>query len=289
MTKVIVVVGKEIVVIDLDSPEDRVVLQGHTEIIDDVHVNLYGVIASCSVDRTIRLWNSDGECVRIIFGFEIMRTVQFSPDGSTVVSSDWDRVQIWDTGSGECLSTLENEVINRIRFSPNGELVVLVGNKLLVHDAVTGNRITELIKRDNFISSACGFMGNDVFVLGSFIGELRIWNAPFDQNNRNSILLLQTDDGIASLAISPDQTTIALGLNNGNIVLVNPSTLVQRVFTGNVNSVSGLEFTGQSLVSSSQDGTVRVWDTDSGENTETVRLNEYIFGLCILPETVILL
>src|SRR5699024_12598254 len=78
---------------------------GHERSVESVEFSPDGtMIASGSMDETIRLWNIDtGQAVNVLIGHsEGVKSVAFSPDGTTIVSGSSDgTVRRWDVTSGE--------------------------------------------------------------------------------------------------------------------------------------------------------------------------------------------
>ncbi|GET39635.1 NB-ARC domain-containing protein [Microseira wollei] len=73
-----------------------------------------GILASSSVDQTIRLWDvSEGRCIKVLEGHNsAVWSVAFTPDGKTLVSSSNDEtIKFWDVETGVCLDTLRPERI----------------------------------------------------------------------------------------------------------------------------------------------------------------------------------
>jgi WD40 repeat protein len=61
------------------------------------------LIATCSADQTVRLWNADnGAAVKTLSGHtDWVYTVAFSPDGNVVASGSWNgEVKVWKTADG---------------------------------------------------------------------------------------------------------------------------------------------------------------------------------------------
>ena len=75
------------------------------------------VVASCSEDRSVKLWNlDDGGLISTMRGHTArVSSVCFSPDGAKIVSGSWDKtVLIWDAASGEQLCSLRGH-----RYAPS--------------------------------------------------------------------------------------------------------------------------------------------------------------------------
>jgi WD40 repeat protein len=75
-----------------------------------------------------------GEVVHRLRGHsDSIRGIAFSPDGRRVFTSSWDRtIKIWDPASGQETLTLPSEdKVNAIALSPNGGLLVGVGDHTL--------------------------------------------------------------------------------------------------------------------------------------------------------------
>ena len=85
-------------------------LRGHTNIVLAVCYSPHGgILASSSVDQTIRLWDMEtAECVHILRGHAgAIWSVNFSPDGNVLASGSVDEtIRFWDVHSGTCLATV---------------------------------------------------------------------------------------------------------------------------------------------------------------------------------------
>ena len=84
-------------------------------------------ICSASWDKTIRVWNTTGECVNTLEGHTgSVFAVAFSSDGSLICSGSEDKtVRVWDTATGECIQALQehNDVVKAVGFGSNDGLI----------------------------------------------------------------------------------------------------------------------------------------------------------------------
>lgn len=66
-------------------------------------------LATGSRDKTVRLWNQHGQCLRVLSGHDNwVRGLVFSPGGKHLVSvSDDKTMRTWDLASGRCVRTVE--------------------------------------------------------------------------------------------------------------------------------------------------------------------------------------
>jgi dipeptidyl aminopeptidase/acylaminoacyl peptidase len=90
---------------------------------------------------------------------EYVRSAQFSPDGSHIVTASRDKTaRVWDAATGKILATLaghENEVLSA-QFSPDGSRIVTTSHDKTarVWDAATGKILATLLRHEDGLKTA---------------------------------------------------------------------------------------------------------------------------------------
>jgi WD40 repeat protein/predicted Ser/Thr protein kinase len=103
--------------------------QGHTGRINAIAFDRDGGrFVSASSDHTVRLWETEGQCLRVFQGHtdEVFAAV-FHPDGARIASAGRDRaVWLWDPASGQEVARLPGHTsyIWSLAFSPDGETLI---------------------------------------------------------------------------------------------------------------------------------------------------------------------
>jgi len=198
--------------------------------------------------------------------------------GSTDLHSgggnDAHEIRIYDTSTWD----LETEIplekwTPSLSFSPNDRtLATIVGTKAVLWDW----RVKKIVHKWPAEGSGVRFNVVAFFPDGHALA--------IGGTNELQIIDLSTggveyrqpapDGGIRALAVSPDSRYVAIGSGreNGEIGVLNAASWEQEApLIGHSRAVSSLTFSasGEWLISSSADSTIRVWDTD---NWDTIRV-----------------
>ena len=84
---------------------------GHENSVDAICANPLknGQYATGSHDKTLKLWDSSGKCLKTMKGHELgVWSLNYFPDGKRLVSASSDGMaKIWDANSGKCTATLK--------------------------------------------------------------------------------------------------------------------------------------------------------------------------------------
>ncbi|CAJ0961134.1 unnamed protein product, partial [Mesorhabditis belari] len=209
----------------------RHVLQGHTGTVRCM--SLHGTtLVSGSVDATLRVWDIvDGKCLHIFTDhLEAVRCVQF--DGIRVVSGAADfAVKIWNVQTGECLHTLTGHTdgIDSLLFEPERDLVVSRS-----HDATI--RVWDI-------------RGGTCIAIPISQESVNFYHM---QLRRNSLVACYTCSDVGVWEIRDGGSCI----HHLHLQGVNGHAL-------NITSLQLLD--SGLLVTSSNDGSVKLWDVDKGK------------------------
>jgi WD40 repeat protein len=213
-----------------DDPLTAETLRGQGASIQAVAFSSIGqTLASGAVDGTVVLWNLDQQS-------HLGQTVsgvsdRVSPGGHFVAARRGPAVEVIDAATGELVSNLDVTVTDDPYFQEH--------NYSSLHFSPAGTRLATI----------------------PVSGPISVWNSVTGQRLGE---LDTGDDKVTAVAFSHDETTVATGASDGSVQLWNGTTFAPRGPTrGEHRSVvSGLVFSadGRTLMSSSYDAEVHVWD-----------------------------
>lgn len=245
-------------------------------------------LASCSDDRTIKLWHLNrGECIKTLWGHEgWVQSIAVSPDGNILASASHDHtLKLWDWQSGECLQTLEGH-INRVKavaFSPHGGYLISGSDDKTIKlwDVQTGVCLRTLVGHQDWVLSTAFSSDGEMIASASGDRTLKLWNIQTGE-------CLQTFMGhthrVRAVVFSPDGSRLASGGDDHTVKLweVSSGTCLQTL-DGHRGTVWSVAFSldGQLLVSGGEDGMIQVWQVETGECLQRLRSDRPYEGMNI--------
>jgi WD40 repeat protein/ABC-type dipeptide/oligopeptide/nickel transport system ATPase component len=196
-------------------------------------------IATANSDRTIVLWNLNGEKLKTIKGHDSkvgeVIDVKFSPTDPLIASASYDgTVKLWDL-DGKCLKTFNGKAgkVRSVSFSHDGKIIASAHND----------------------------------------GTIKLWNLA-EKEDREPRTLKGHTAYATDVSFSPDGKIIASAGKDKIIKLWNLEGQELKTLAGHTGAVNRISFKEQDsnmLASASTDGTIRIWDLTNGREIKTLK------------------
>ncbi|KAF7982955.1 hypothetical protein HWV62_25270 [Athelia sp. TMB] len=272
-------------------------LEGHS---GQVHCVLYSpdgaLIASCSSDHTIRLWDTETrQVLRVLEGHtHFVQSMTFSPDGAHLVSASFDKtICVWDVKAGKPVGApLEGHAsaVLSVAYSPEGTHIVSgsADGTVRVWDAeAVGFEAAGAALQGSsgaFLSMAYSPDGASI-VSGSWEGKIQMWDGNTGQPR--PIPIAGHCQEVHGLSYSPDGTRLISGCADGTMQVWDALTgEAVSALAGHTDNVYSVAYSpdGSHIVSGSWDGIVRTWDVKSGEPLGHPFKHRYVWAVAYSPD-----
>lgn len=203
-------------------------------------------VVSASRDNTMAVWNwewNETHSMVLVGHSGGIRDVAMSSDGSKLLSaSDDGTVKVWDLTGGGCIKTVFRSEKEARRVSPHGDVLAVFTEDNTLH-------LTEV-------------------KLGGMGPSMR--SARSSMLNSNERQNTWTNRGnVRVISFSTNGKYLASGYRDGYVEVQRTDNWTDsgQSMTGHMNGVSCLNFShdAQRLASSSDDGSICVWNKENGE------------------------
>jgi len=291
---------------DVETGKERIPLLGHEGIMDSLAFSPDGKsLATVARDDTLRLWDVETLRESRVIGIgrqgsgPTFSQPAFSPDGRILAAPMGARtIRLWDVASGTGIRTLELHAsgLQSVIFSPNGCFLTWsdMHDRVGTWDIVKGRNLYTLKAEPTRELSIRGMHffpmrriafspDSTIFASGSEDETVCLWDVAKGKQLRN---IITSDAGFNCLAFSPTGSLIVTGEGlhyDGSSSGIRKSSLSlyavasgKRLLEmkGHEQPVSCVAFApdGRTIVSCSDDETIRVWEVSTG--LELLRLEE---------------
>lgn len=257
-------------------------LSGHSGEIFSAKFDPTGnLIASGSMDRSIMLWRTYGDCENygILTGHRgAILDLQWSRDSEILFSASADmHLASWDLTSGQRIRRYvgHEEVINSLDISKRGEEMLVSGSDdgtIGIWDPRTKNAADYIETQFPITAVAISEAGNEIYA-GGIDNDIKVW----DIRKKGVVYsMLGHQDTITSLRVSPDsQSLLSYSMDSTartwDIRPFAPTERAIRTFDGapvgiEKNLIKGSwDKGGKKIAVGAGDGTMVIWSSDTGK------------------------
>jgi WD40 repeat protein/cellulose biosynthesis protein BcsQ len=249
--------------------------EGHGDDIWDISFHPSGnKLVSASYDRTIRIWQLDGQLLKTFTGAgshkSRVRSVNFSPDGNYIVSGSDDRtVKLWDV-NGNLIRTFEGHFdrVFEVQFSPDGKLIASCSaDRSVILWKVEGEMLHVFKEHNDMVWSVSFSPDGKFLATGGDDSKIYIWQC----NDINQVYKsYDYPSRVFSVCFSPDSTKIAVSgvdRDSREPEIIDLISDTKQKLKGHQEEVLCITFSpdGKQLATASGDGTIRIWSLDGAE------------------------
>ncbi|KAI1378267.1 WD40-repeat-containing domain protein [Hypoxylon crocopeplum] len=214
----------------------------------------------------------DVDLVHTLNHESVVCCVRFSHDGKYVATGCNRSAQIYDVATGEKVCVLQDEnvdisgdlYIRSVCFSPDGKYLATGAEDKLIRVWDIANRTIRntFAGHEQDIYSLDFARDGRTIASGSGDRTVRLW----DIEQGTNMLTLSIEDGVTTVAISPDTKYVAAGSLDKSVRVwdIHQGYLLERLEgpEGHKDSVYSVAFSpnGKDLVSGSLDKTIKMWE-----------------------------
>ncbi len=230
------------------------------------------MLASASIDKTVKLWSLEGKELRTIKNSSWVESAAWSPDGKMLAwGSNDGSIKLWAL-EGKELKTLtgHDDVVRSVNFSADGRMLASGSDDNTVKLwNIEGKELPRIqgSHRDKVYSVAWSPDGK-MLAWGSADKTIKVWSLV---NGDKELWKHKERSNVRSVSFSPDGQLLA-STSGSTIKLWNKDGKEIATLKGHKQEVLSVSFShdGQMLASGSRDSTIKIWNKD-GKELKTLR------------------
>jgi WD40 repeat protein/serine/threonine protein kinase len=225
-------------------------------------------IASGSTDRIIRLFDTKGfkEINKLKGHTNVITQLDFSPDSQKLVSGSMDStVKLWSIPTGNLIHTFKGHSFHvwSVAFDPKGEIIASGSNDRTIRlwDTNTLSSKGVITGHKDAVNGITFSPDGKKIISGDDSKTIRV----SDVSSLKSTFKGKASGRIYWVHIHPKGELLGISGANGKFALWNLKTGTKHEIHGHKGEVNAIRFsnTGSLFATSSDDGMVKLWHTDS--------------------------
>jgi len=198
----------------------------------------------------------------------------FTEDGRRFVTGSWDQtLRIWDMQKGALVGgpfDAHTDSVSTVAVSPDDRRIASAGQRersILIWDVESKQMVLNPLRHADMVKSSCFSPDGKRLASGSLDGKVCLWDA---QTGAFLVALEGHRDWVGCVAFSPDGLKLASGSSDAICVWRTDNSERLLEIDGHQDLIRSVVWSpdGQQLVSatsSSEDKTVKFWDSSNGD------------------------